>query len=169
MERCTNCDELFASMNPSDMMYMMEQIGAIRPIWSCSHCGPSLDHSTTWCALGCGRDFNQMDPIGWSLTYHNLESELIDTLIGTLLTKLKAAEAVCEALETNELAAIRHLVNSTSLPLDLQPARERWLRKLTALADALAMWHAIQTQCIPNNTGTLDNPPSISEANYNHG
>lgn len=40
-------------------------------------------------------------------------------------------------IEPNELAAIRNLVNGTSLPMVMQPARERWLTRLDALASEL--------------------------------
>lgn len=29
-------------------------------IWACSICGPSKDSKGWWCALGCGRDYNEM-------------------------------------------------------------------------------------------------------------
>ena len=31
--------------------------------WSCSHCGPHPDSTATWCAAGCGRDYNRMEPV----------------------------------------------------------------------------------------------------------
>ncbi len=41
-----------------DEMVAMATKGPI--VWSCGHCGPSPDNSATWCALGCGRDYNRM-------------------------------------------------------------------------------------------------------------
>ena len=57
--------------------------------------------------------------------------------VAALLAEVRRLLPLTTALEPNELAAIRHLVNGTSLPMEMQPARERWVRKLDVLATLL--------------------------------
>jgi hypothetical protein len=39
------------------------EIPCPRTVWACGNCGPSLANTATWCALGCGRDYNQMNRV----------------------------------------------------------------------------------------------------------
>lgn len=54
--------------------------------------------------------------------------------------QLVASRGVVEAAGDIDIGAVQSLVNGMSLPMEMQPARERWLRQIAKLRAALTAY-----------------------------